>query len=549
MHRSECVAAAEEQGLRRTMKLLTAPYCRNDLEELPLEVTSASAAASAVVFFYSSRALMTTASVAARWASAFVVAGLTVLTAACVVLVAYQPQHDEEAASPVEKEAPVEVDPPRDEVTRFVEACANDATGKHADMDGEPFARVMSFEAPVEGSQVFAVLWSGDFYTRFLNEKAKNKDAKATPWEGRDKVYTRTVETLHPLATSVKLPGLALVIPTVKRQRAMLYEEDLRLAIFESSKFTDIPYADALRVETVWLFYQSQVFVYFRCVWLTSVLSVPRWIQRLCNLKTKGELSITYGKWRDFANETLESARPSLAVVAKRSRRKRGPKPAPPAKPPQSHHPDYSMLNEIFCLRAKAGPEEARRATYDDFEDSPRRKIKGLFSSCADSDENTSPLPPSPSHKVIDDSFVVVAASPTTDSAVVATHPQQETVIAKRKKKSPPSSKDAFDDNAPHVRRRRRAVEVTPRTSDYAAASEEEDSDKEDPPRTRSVIRDDLDDDEDDVAPLLAGDKLTPRGGTPRPIAHFLQGDEALVDSDFEDRPSEDPLFVNYPKP
>lgn len=534
MDRSACVGDEGGPALRRTMKLLTAPYCRNDLEELPLEVTSASAAASAVVFFYSSRALMTTASVAARWASAFVVAGLTVLTAACVVLAVYQPQHDDEQVEEEEttasEDAPAQVDPPRDDVAGFVEACANDATGKHGRVDGEPFARVMSFEAPVEGSQVFGILWSGDFYTRFLNEKAKNKDAKATPWEGQDKVYTRTVETLHPLATSVKLPGLALVIPTVKRQRALLYDEDLRLAIFETSKFTDIPYADALRVETVWLFYQSQVFVYFRCVWLASVLSVPRWIQRLCTLKTKGELSITYGKWRDFANETLEASRPSLA---KRSRRKRGPKPAPPSKPPHAsrNHPDYSVLNDIFCLRPTANSHEARCLGDDDLEHSPRRTpIKGLFSSCAHSNDRNEPL----SHKdpsIDTSSFVVVAASPATDSAVVATH-AQVTVISKRNKKK---NKKSANNDVDLPRRRRRAVEVTPR-GDYASDSDEELDRPAQLDGEVSLIRDD---NEDDVAPL-GGDEMTPGGGgTPRPIAHFLQGDEALVDSDYEDRPSD----------
>ena len=87
---------------------------------------------------------------------------------------------------------------------------------------------------------------------------------------------------------------------------------DCALAITESSRFDGIPYAAALQVETTWLFSgaddDTTVAVFYRCVFLTEVLSIPRWIQRFCVAKTKGELQATYAKWLGAAAGCLEQA-------------------------------------------------------------------------------------------------------------------------------------------------------------------------------------------------------------------------------------------------
>ncbi|KAJ8606645.1 hypothetical protein CTAYLR_008388 [Chrysophaeum taylorii] len=374
-----------------------------EVEELPLPVTAASAATSAFACFYAARAWYDGASsMVARLCSALVVVVFTMLAAAGVVLVAsailWQEAEPKEVAprrleekKEVEEETrgaqkgteEVEEDEGRTAIAA-VEACRAAVAAEGGSPPDDAPQHVLTFDLDgLRAGEVFEELWSekaigGDktFYTYFLNEHAKNKNATATAWVAADdeendesssfKVVSRRVETLHPLATSIKIPGVALVIPTVKRQRALVFDgsDPLSLAVFERSKFKEIPYPDLLRVETTWLFYRhaaraTRVHVYFRCVFLTKVLAVPRWLQRLAVAKTKGELAATYSKWRDAVRGRLDAPAvrpvPGLATPTKQDhrRRKRHFKPPPPTAPPPgaADNPDFSVLEDIFCFR------------------------------------------------------------------------------------------------------------------------------------------------------------------------------------------------------
>ena len=203
----------------------------------------------------------------------------------------------------------------------------------------DPWMHVVTFGLDADADAIFDLYWKDSFYARFLNDYAKNKNATATDWT-TDR--SRTVTTLHPLATNIRIPGVSLVIPTVKSQRCFLTktsengggddslnarrqesndddifvvtDEDttkeegpLKVAIFERSKFESIPYADALRVEALWLYSAvanaTKVRVYFRCLFIDKVLAVPKWMQRIAIAKTKGELHVTYAKWKTAVTE------------------------------------------------------------------------------------------------------------------------------------------------------------------------------------------------------------------------------------------------------
>ena len=219
---------------------------------------------------------------------------------------------------------------------------------------------------------IFDSFWADGFYADFLNVHAKNKKATATEWNSDQ----RTVTTLHPLATQIRLPGLSLVIPTVKSQRVFKFDDDddddddVHLAIFERSKFESIPYADALRVETVWLFggkEETEVRVYFRCLFIDKVLTVPRWIQRLAVAKTKGELHVTYSKWKAAALAEATTLRPSVEdpvvedpVVEEIPEKEQVPEtPAVPEEDPIVEEPRRFALVEK--RRPKSTPQQRQR--------------------------------------------------------------------------------------------------------------------------------------------------------------------------------------------
>lgn len=410
-------------------------------DELPLYVTALSAASSALACFYTTRALYDGASsIAMRLSSLTAVVLATMLSAASVVLVAsamreVEAPREQTTTSADETQTALRLEIlPSHQVEESdesrasidcVEACrAARGEAVATPKEGVELQHVLSFD--IEGlcaSETFDMFWSHrddgtTFFTQFLNIHAKNKNACATDWEAATttidqcRVLSRTIETLHPLATSIRLPGLALVIPTVKTQRAFLFVDNgdgLNLAVFERSKFKDIPYADALRVETVWLFTRiehrvTRVTVYFRCVFLTKVLAVPRLIQRLAVSKTKSELSTTYNKWRNavvtaLGDRNSEPTQPRVALqsgtrsnvnnspttsratqLAQRKKRRSNkskqrarrdlpsrPPPPPPLSSKSSftacspRDSDYSLFDDIFCLRKMANGDPKLR--------------------------------------------------------------------------------------------------------------------------------------------------------------------------------------------
>lgn len=243
-----------------------------------------------------------------------------------------------------------------------VELCRSAAATEAASTTSEsPFLRVISFDLAAPAASVFDSYWADEhavaaaaaddeadaeqtarsFYPYFLNARCANTGARAQKWaaDARRGSWTRRVDTLHPLATSIRVPGFSLPsIPTVKVQRAYESVDDgCALAITEASRFDKIPYAAALRVETTWCFLKAEagcrVSVYYRCVFLKEVLSIPGWIQRYCVTQTKTELATTLGKWLDAASEALETpAEPEEEAppADRRSDRRRERRPPPP---------------------------------------------------------------------------------------------------------------------------------------------------------------------------------------------------------------------------
>uniref|UniRef100_A0A7S3JT93 VASt domain-containing protein n=1 Tax=Aureoumbra lagunensis TaxID=44058 RepID=A0A7S3JT93_9STRA len=233
--------------------------------------------------------------------------------------------------------------------------------GDECDLD-DPFLHVISMELNnLNPKAAYQAFWAGpqggEFYANFLNTCAKNKNAQADEWQSKNDHEIRSMTTLHPLATNIRFPGLNLVIPTSKSQRAFHdLEEPTCLALFERSKFGGIPFGDALRVETVWIFENVQritskdipvnkshqeeiqenvldtkgaqedailppaldniistkVRIYFRCLFIDKVFPIPRWVKRTAIGKTKIELATTYGKWRDHVMGIVHS--PSIAI-------------------------------------------------------------------------------------------------------------------------------------------------------------------------------------------------------------------------------------------
>jgi len=328
-----------------------------------------------------------------------------------------------------------------------VDACL--AAGGAASTGGdEPHALVLAADlAGVAPARVFEAFWAdgnvvasaasgafdggsfdgdGDaprsFYPYFLEAFCANEGATATPWT-RAAPRERRVDTRHPLTTSIRMPGLALAIPTVKTQRAFFDPSPAcALAITESSRFDGIPYAAALQVETTWLFSgggdDTKVAVFYRCVFLTEVLSIPRWIQRFCVAKTKGELHATYAKWLGAAAGCLEQAPLSPSKPRARSGSTftedsvddaddpaAGPRVArsvtPPARrpppPPPRAGDEPRSLDALFCGAAAAnlglgpaGPAPPRRSGLA----KPRPKGKDHGPSPASSPAAPGPPPP-----------------------------------------------------------------------------------------------------------------------------------------------------------
>ena len=198
-----------------------------------------------------------------------------------------------------------------DEALNTIQRCAKLATNDSEDESVEGgFRLVLTFDLAVTPTEAFAKFWENDYYARVLEEKCNNEDVTFEPWRnGHPK--TRKVNTRHPLAKDISMPGISFSIPTAKIQRVFFDVEDMAFCIVEESRFEKIPYARALAVETVWLFERkgSSIFgrVYYRCVFDTTVLSVPKWIQSYCNAHTREELIVTYGHWISAARELLEA--------------------------------------------------------------------------------------------------------------------------------------------------------------------------------------------------------------------------------------------------
>lgn len=151
-------------------------------------------------------------------------------------------------------------------------------------------------EHPVE--VVFATLWeSATFYEEVLAEEEPRVEA----WNGS----TRMVETRHPLAVNMpRWTGLAgLSIPTVKTQRAVP-----PLVVHERSTFAGFPMAQAIAVETAWIFNPTlddgtEVTVKFRC---TFDKVVPSWLRPTIISKTRQELAIVNSHFAEVARRFLE---------------------------------------------------------------------------------------------------------------------------------------------------------------------------------------------------------------------------------------------------
>lgn len=438
----------------------------DDEQEVPLGVTALSAAAAACTCFFGTKNWYDhSASLASRMLCLISIICLSLSAAAIIVLsgsaLAFEEgeqvdeycdvaggqqratveEHDESGGGKREGD-----DDEMQTALDLVEACrraAPDSSNAVPESHGGPLAHVLSFDLEMKAADTFEKYWAdyadgGTFYTTFLQEHVKNKNAVATGWEEVAKgARHRKVETLHPLATSIRVPGLALVIPTVKRQIAFENDEndEVALAIFERSRFKDIPYAGALRVETVWLFYKdTTVHVYFRCVFLTKVLKVPSWIQRLASHNTKTELNTTYSKWRDAVRDDLldhqpttttrtdaageqqqdQQPRRNLRQSSSTSERGRNSAQAPPPFSLDGRNATYSSsdqqhvrsLDDIFCFRKQhQRMTDEDDESYDNFRSSFLTSERGgglqqhrktsfyqqrtsrLLASCAEDDE------------------------------------------------------------------------------------------------------------------------------------------------------------------
>ena len=175
-------------------------------------------------------------------------------------------------------------------IQRCAKLAANDSEGEEEELG---FRLVLTFDLAVTPSEAFAKFWENDYYARVLEEKCNNEDVTFEPWVS-DNPKTRKVNTRHPLAKDISMPGISFSIPTAKIQRVFFDVCEMAFCIVEESRFEKIPYARALAVETVWLFERkgSSIFgrVYYRCVFDCTVLSVPKWIQSYCNAHTREEL-------------------------------------------------------------------------------------------------------------------------------------------------------------------------------------------------------------------------------------------------------------------
>ena len=78
---------------------------------------------------------------------------------------------------------------------------------------------VLNFELQLEADAVFDKFWRDDFYARVLEEKCHNQGLETSAWTlvAHD-AHQRSVTTLHPLAGSVRIPGVPLHVPTAKEQ-------------------------------------------------------------------------------------------------------------------------------------------------------------------------------------------------------------------------------------------------------------------------------------------------------------------------------------------
>ena len=175
-------------------------------------------------------------------------------------------------------------------IKRCAKLATNDSEGEEEELG---FRLVLTFDLAVTPSEAFAKFWENDYYARVLEEKCNNEDVTFEPWAS-DNPKTRKVNTRHPLAKDISMPGISFSIPTAKVQRVFFDVCEMAFCIVEESRFEKIPYARCLAVETVWLFERkgSSIFgrVYYRCVFDCTVLSVPKWIQSYCNAHTREEL-------------------------------------------------------------------------------------------------------------------------------------------------------------------------------------------------------------------------------------------------------------------
>jgi hypothetical protein len=164
-------------------------------------------------------------------------------------------------------------------IKRCAKLATNDSEGEEEELG---FRLVLTFDLAVTPSEAFSKFWENDYYARVLEEKCNNEDVTFEPWRN-DQPRTRKVNTRHPLAKDISMPGISFSIPTAKIQRVFFDVCDMAFCIVEESRFEKIPYARCLAVETVWLFERkgSSIFgrVYYRCVFDCTVLSVPNCVE------------------------------------------------------------------------------------------------------------------------------------------------------------------------------------------------------------------------------------------------------------------------------
>ena len=119
------------------------------------------------------------------------------------------------------------------EALNTIQRCAKLATNNSEGEEEElGFRLVLTFDLAVTPSEAFAKFWENDYYARVLEEKCNNEDVTFEPWRN-EHPKTRKVNTRHPLAKDISMPGISFSIPTAKIQRVFFDVEDMAFCIVE----------------------------------------------------------------------------------------------------------------------------------------------------------------------------------------------------------------------------------------------------------------------------------------------------------------------------